>query len=130
VQKAFVEHLAAEYTMHPGSLAAIRSALRNPKEPIGRVAYSCGLLTAADIERILDCQRQGHRLFGEIAIELGMLTDRQLNNLLFIQDLRQVFEVAEATILCETFPRADALRRMAKFLHRMSEQLVSPAATT
>ena len=127
-RKAFLEYLAAEDTIHPGALAILERALRDPKEPIGRVAYSCGLLTAGDVEQILDCQRQDHRPFGQIAVELGVLTERQLDNVLFIQDLRQVFEVAEATILCETFPRDEAIEQTARFLHRIAGQIVSPVA--
>ena len=126
MRKEFLEYLAAEYTIHPGALETLESAVSDPKEPIGRVAYSCGLLTAADVERILDHQRQDHQPFGEIAVELGMLTERQLDNVLFIQDLRQVFEVAEATILCETSTRDEAIELMARFLHRIADHIVSP----
>lgn len=59
--------------------------------PIGQLALEARLLSARDVFAILRSQRDApHDRFGEIAIEMGLLTRDQLQQLLLIQSDRQV----------------------------------------
>lgn len=55
------------------------------KIKIGQVFIDEGLLNGDDVERILNQQNITHQMFGEIAVELGLIDEKQLLECLVIQ---------------------------------------------
>ncbi len=61
---------------------------RRQRPPMGVIARQWGWLTEADVGRILALRGHGGR-FGDKAVDLGLLTPRQVSTLLFYQRSRQ-----------------------------------------
>lgn len=56
--------------------------------PIGQIAIEERLLSAREVFHVLQCQNDpchSHKLFGEIAMEMGLLTEHELQRLLLLQ---------------------------------------------
>jgi hypothetical protein len=94
---------------------------RYVREPIGMIAVSHGLLRPDQIDMILDHQDDSNKRFGEIAIELGFVTEQQVETLIKIQQSRVTIDIAEALALAGVMPYEDAVRHMATFLLRDQE---------
>lgn len=86
------------------------------REPIGRLALLHGLLSAADIDEILNRQLTDHRLFGEIAIQLGMLTSEQLDILYKGQSVRACVELVEDLALAGILDFGEGLNAAMEFI--------------
>ena len=67
---------------------------------------------------MLDEQRRSYRLFGEIAMSMGMLTRAQIDTLLGIQRLRRATETAEALALSGICPVNRVMAKLGQFLSR------------
>ena len=94
-------------------MAHSRSCVR---EPIGMIAVGHGLLRPDQIDLILDRQRNSSLRFGDLAIELGCLTQEQVELLLAIQEFRASAAAAEAMALAGTLPWDDVVRYLGAFL--------------
>lgn len=66
--------------------------------PIGSMAYQRGLLTYADIANVIDHQIDKDMLFGEAAIELGLMTQEQVDELLELQRKLYTSEIEVLTV--------------------------------
>ena len=66
---------------------------------IGGIALRSGLLELQDLERILDQQSARRKLFGQIAVELGLLTGATVDRLLELQRLHLHLEQGESAVL-------------------------------
>ena len=120
MRKAFLEFLTNEGTFPVEELDDIRTLLRVAPEPIGAIAFRYGMLSAADIDRILDEQRANRRPFGEIARQMGMLREDQLQTLLSVQRMRAATEVTEALALAGLFPVEEIVPLLGRFLSQAS----------
>lgn len=94
---------------------------RYVREPIGIIAVSHGLLRPDQIDTILDHQDDSNKRFGEIAIELGFVTQQQVETLVKIQQSRIPTDIAEVLALAGVMSCEDAVRHMATFLLRDQE---------
>jgi hypothetical protein len=58
--------------------------------PIGQLAIEEGVLSARNVFKVLRCQSDlPHERFGEVAVELGLMTSDQLERLLALQASRK-----------------------------------------
>ncbi len=81
---------------------------RNRK--LGEWASWCGYLTDAQAEQINLAQRRTDRLFGELAVELELLTPDQVSELLTRQQAAQLrMGSASRTFLCSIHPGSCSL---------------------
>ncbi len=122
MQDEFLDFLGSRAEVSAEALARVRQLVDGAADPIGRIAYSYGLLSPNCIEEILERQRGQAARFGEIAIEMGLLTAEQLEALLLIQNLRRVFAVTESLVLCGAADPRDILRHTATFIHEAAER--------
>ena len=125
MRKAFLEFLAAAGTIDPEQLVSVQNVLRVPPEPIGSIAFRHGMITGGDIDEILDEQRTNYRPFGEIAISKGVLTRRQMETLLGVQQLRAATETAGALALSGVAPIEQISTLLGRFLLQDQESLMS-----
>lgn len=116
---SFLDSLAQRGVIPETKLACVRAAARQ-REPIGAIAFRYGLLRGEDIDDILDEQRRSGRQFGEIAVARGFLSQRQVDDLLRVQEMRRLTETAEVLVLSGVCAFADAVREMAQFLPRVA----------
>jgi hypothetical protein len=121
MRDAFIDYLTTQSILTAESCEHLRSTLRGAPEQIGSIAFKYGLVTTDDIDMILDEQHNSHRRFGEIAIEMGILTKPQLNALLKIQQMRVAVEIAEVLALSGTQPVEKILLLLGGFLNRIPE---------
>src|SRR5512133_2110359 len=99
MQHPFVEYLATRDLVTEVEVRQLEGTIRLAREPIGMIAVSHGLLSASQIDKILDKQRHSKDRFGEIAVELGFLTPEQVQTLVKIQELRTACAITEALAL-------------------------------
>jgi len=117
MQHPFIEFLI-ERDLIPASvgkrLMDQRSYIR---EPIGMIAVGHGILRPNEIDIILDRQRERKELrFGEVAIELGFLTEQQVEILVKVQAFRTSADISEALALAGVLSCEDAARYLGTFL--------------
>lgn len=112
----FMHYLEKEGVVPSDRPVPTDRGMRKPTEPIGSIAFCHGMLTGADVDQILERQKESRRPFGEIAVEMGILDDWQLDRLLEVQRLRLAFETAEQLILSGACPMADVVNRLGQFL--------------
>ncbi len=116
MRREFIGFLAAEGLLPLGRGARVQETLRVAPEPIGAIAFRYGMLSGREIDEILDQQRSCDRPFGEIAIERGALTATQVQNLLRVQQMRAACEAAEALTLSGVCAYEDVMSRLGRFL--------------
>jgi hypothetical protein len=116
MRKAFIEYLTSEGVIVSPPADKLHTMLRRAPEPIGAIAFSYGMLTGGDIDRILDEQRDTHEPFGEIAMKYGMLTQEQVEALLKVQQVRAASEIAEALALSGHVPIEEVCNILGRFL--------------
>ena len=89
--------------------------LRN-YERLGMIAIDHGLIIGRQIDEILDHQRRSDLKFGEIAVELGFLTQDKVDILLQIQHYRMLTGITEAVHLSSLLSLADGIRMLSDFV--------------
>ena len=124
MRAAFLEFLAGEGAIPSQRLNQIRTLLHGAPEPMGSIAFRYGMITGADIDAILDQQRRDHRRFGEIAVDLGILTHDHVEILLRVQQLRGAVEIAEALALSGLCEVDEVLAQLGCFLTRIRESAI------
>ncbi len=115
MREAFLEYLFDSGVVAE-SPAVLRKYLRGVPEPLGSLAFQYGIMYGGDVDLVLARQRDDIRQFGEIAIDLGILTPAQLRSLLRVQQIRQAVEVAEALTLAGYIDEEVVLDMFACFL--------------
>ncbi|MGD8450706.1 MAG: hypothetical protein PVJ57_02710 [Phycisphaerae bacterium] len=123
MRNAFIEYLAAIGVLSPDKQDRLQTVIRTTREPIGSIALSYGLISAWDVESILEEQRACYRPFGEIAVEKGLLTSAQVEMLLLVQRLRASTEVAEALALSGVCPAEEVVSHFGRFLAMNDSQV-------
>ena len=124
MRSAFLEFLVAKGVVPQDRLDHLGTLLRCAPEPMGSIAFSYGMVTGADIDAILDEQRQSQRRFGEIAVDLGILTHDQVEVLLRVQHLRGAVETAEALALSGLGSIDEMITQLGHFLTRSPEPAI------
>jgi len=102
---------------------------RSARVPIGMIAVGHGLISGAQIDDILDRQSESGMRFGEAAVDMGLLTDDQVETLLDIQAFRQCAEQAEVSALLGLLPFQEVARALGDFLQKESLRKPGPAMT-
>lgn len=128
MRKAFLEFLAAEGAISAGQRGTLEKCGRGAAEPIGSIAFRYGMIRCEDIDEILDEQGRSGELFGEIAIRRGVLTRKQVDALLQVQQLRAASEVAEALALSGMCPASAAIEKLGRFLVQSTRSAVCAQA--
>ena len=116
MKRAFLESLIDNGAVAPQVAAKLRGRLRAPGDPIGAIALRNGVLRETHIDAILIEQGLRYRPFGEIAIELGLLSNGQVDDILFVQRVSNVTTVVEALIVAGRCSREEILHEMVQFL--------------
>lgn len=113
----FIEFLVSRDLIPDRVARQLQDKANYVREPIGMIAVGHGLLTATQIDTILDVQRTNRdRRFGEIAVELGFLTEEQVETLVKIQQFRTSSDIAEVLALGAVLSTDDAARYLGTFL--------------
>jgi len=121
VNQPFVEFLI-ERDLVPAAVGRQLGEKSNfVREPIGMIAVAHGLIQANEIDVILDRQRACNQRFGEIAVELGILSRQQVESLVKIQEFRTSACIAEALALAGVLSCEDAVQYLGAFLVRDRE---------
>jgi hypothetical protein len=116
MEQDFLAYLVSRGHLPEQRSLAIRQTVRIAREPIGAIAFAHGLLTGEDIDLILSRQREEHRPFGQIAAELGMLTQIQVDTLVRVQHARAALSLAEALALASIVPLETAVAELNAYL--------------
>jgi hypothetical protein len=95
---------------------------------IGALALRLGALDLAEIDRILDAQEDDRRLFGELAVHLGMLSEEQVKRLVELQRFHQLFEVGEQYVVQGRIGIRDLLVAILEFPSSSSSRTTPAAA--
>lgn len=129
MKAAFAEHLIATGRVTRDQLELIPRSEWLYREPIGRLAMMHGLLSGVDVEEILRQQHTDERLFGEIALRLGMLTREQLDVLFRGQSIRACLELTEDLALAGLIEFNAGLEAAIEFIssHEFSPELEDQA---
>lgn len=123
MRKAFLDFLVSEKIVSAARLEDLASLLRGAREPIGSIAFSFGMISAGDIDTILDEQQRDYRPFGEIAMGMGLLTRQQVDSLLWVQEMRGATETAEALALSGICSIEAVTQQLGRFFEK---QAVAP----
>ena len=121
MQHPFVEFLIARDLVPKNVGDLLSGTCRVVREPIGMVAVGHGVLSADQIDGILDRQRESQKLFGEIAVELGFLTPEQVETLVKIQEFRVGAQISEALALAGVLSCEESIQYLGAYLVRDRE---------
>jgi hypothetical protein len=116
VRNAFLEFVLAKGVIPGGAPQDFQGLARAPREPIGAIAMRNHMMSAQDVGSVLERQRRHHRPFGELSVELGLLSRMQLDILLGVQRLQSSATIAEALILSGLCEAAEIIPRLGAFL--------------
>jgi hypothetical protein len=106
----------------PGRIARkLAEKKRYIREPVGMIAVAHGLLHPNQIDEVLDDQRESKRLFGEIAVDRGFLTQQEVDTLIKIQEFRVAADIAESLALAGVMTCEDAVQYLGSYLIRDHE---------
>ncbi len=115
MKRPFADYLLAAGRLSEQRLRSISHDEWVSREPIGRLALLHGLLAVQDIDHILHRQRTEQKYFGEIAMEMGLMTEAQLRVLLAGQGVRACIELTEDLALSGQMDMAEGLIAMSQF---------------
>ena len=94
---------------------------------IGAIALRSNVLSLERIESILDAQEEiqdsegDHKLFGQVAIDLGFLTQHEVERLLELQQINIQLSLAGQLVLADSLDLGSLLDVMREFLHDQSQ---------
>jgi hypothetical protein len=117
----FVQYLIGRSLISEADARQLGETVRLAREPIGMIAVEHGLLSAPQIDTILDRQRRSKERFGEIAVGLGFLTAEQVGTLVKIQEFRTAGAITEALALGGLMRHEDAVRHLGAFFVKDEE---------
>ena len=124
MRKAFVDMLISEGVLPSADAKDVGHLLRGAPEPIGSIAFNYGMITGSHIDEILDEQRRSRMMFGEIAIERGILTRTQVEALLQVQQIRAVTGIAEAMALSRRCSIDEVVAHLGRFFSQKTETAI------
>ena len=92
---------------------------------IGALALRLGVLDLDQIDRILDMQEEDKRRFGEIAVNLEFMTERQVQRLIQLQRYHQLLEAGEILVLRGLVTVEDLQQSLVEF-YRQNDAVTAP----
>lgn len=116
MENAFARFLVERDLVPPQVARRLSEGWHSEREPLGMIALAHGLLRPEQIDEILDVQRERPRLFGEIAVELGYLSQDRVNRLLKIQAFRVAVNLGEVLTLSGIISCEDMARYLGAYL--------------
>lgn len=99
MRREFADYLVEKGLITESSLQRLADEGWNIRDPIGLLAYAHGLLPVESIDEVLSAQQDLDLRFGETAVRMGLLTNSQVDVLLFMQQYRSAMELGEALAL-------------------------------
>lgn len=128
----FENYLVLRGAVSPQMLEIARAALARSFKPIGQIALQHGFLSVAQLMQVLQRQADTQARFGATAVELGLLTDEQVQELLEKQKHLSTTP-QDAIITAGAMTPANLNRYLAEYLREMetssSWSVPSPEAT-
>ena len=112
---AFVRFLAERLNLTESDLPRLSKWSRTGNT-IEALSLRLNLLTVEQIDRILESQEADGRLFSEIAVELGFLSDGEIGWLLEIQRLNELIELGEQLVVSGKVDAATLITQLGQFL--------------
>lgn len=89
LNEAFAQHLVTEEIINEEQALLALEQQRHLTPPVGRLALEMNYLTMKQVFRVLQEQADSQMRFGEMAITLGYLDNAQLDELLDLQRQRR-----------------------------------------
>lgn len=83
------EFLCQHNVISHEQLVSAMSGYYANREPIGRLALKCGMLSFSDVTKILMVQAEDPAPFGKVAVRLGLLIEEQVEILIGRQSFRE-----------------------------------------
>lgn len=115
MRSAFMDHLVNTGLVERELVE--QAARKNPQaEYVGQLALLHGVLGGAEIDKILSAQQQDRKMFGQLAMQMGLMDRRQLDVLLAGQALRGCIEILEDLALSQEIDINDGLRAISEFM--------------
>lgn len=130
MSQPFVNHLVKTGILSAQQASRVEAWASGRHDPVGIIAVEHGMIIGRQIDDVLGRQRDWDRRFGQIAVEMGYLSDGQLDSLLTIQEFRDQTRVVEAVILAGLAPSGEILRAYGRFVldHECGDAAVRSAA--
>ncbi len=116
MRNPLIEYLVRHEVIDAEKLAQFKRHWRDAADSIGAIAFRHGVLSGADVDDILDEQVREYRPFGQIARELGRLTEEQVNALLQMQQLRLAMDLLEALVVAQVATAEELVPHFGRFL--------------
>lgn len=115
----------AQYMAQRGHLSVVEATdlsleAASFREVVGAIALSHNLISMEQLDHILSCLGRDKR-FGEAALELGYLTDGQLESLLAIQEMQEAVELGEALMVRGLLNRSGVLAELSRFFAQVDD---------
>ena len=118
MKTAFAEFLVQRNQISSEVAERLSEWCRRTRVPIGLIAVGHGLISGAHIDDVLEHQRESCVRFGEAAIEMGLLTQHQVDALLDIQRFREAAEITEGLALSGQLSFSKASEALGAFLQQ------------
>lgn len=118
MKQSFADYLVATGRISEERIDLIPHSQCVLHEPIARLALSHGLLTGREVDFILNRQKAERGYFGETAVQLGLMNERQLRVLLTGQAVHDCVELVEDLALFELMDMPAGLRALSEFTAR------------
>jgi hypothetical protein len=116
VKRVFLDFLVSTDRVRSEQIGSVAAAGTDAWEPIGRLALLHGIISPDDIDKILSLQKKGNEYFGQIAIQLGLITESQLALILTGQAVRACLELIETLVIGEVLDLPVGLSALTEFI--------------
>ena len=120
----FLDHLLERGLISQSGHTDLSQWSRHSRIPLGMLAVHHGLLTGEDIDSILDAQRSSFKLFGELAVEMGLLNEAHVPVLLDIQAFQLACSAAQGVALSGAMSLPAVLVELGDFVSRCPEMVL------
>jgi hypothetical protein len=118
---AFVEFLVSTGRISAQTADRITRWAMHNQQPIGMIAVDHALVIGRQIDEILYRQRRSNLKFGQIAVELGYLSQEKVDILLRIQRSRMLAHIIEALALSGLIPLEDGISLLSDFSRQLPQ---------
>ena len=120
----FLDHLLERGLISQSCHADLSQWSRHARIPLGMLAVHHGLLAGEGIDAILDAERSSSKLFGELAVEMGLLNEAHVPVLLDIQTFQIACSAAQAVGLSGAMSLPAVLVELGDFVSRCPERIL------
>jgi hypothetical protein len=112
----FLEGLFQRGLISPDGYGNLLEHIDQLRVPFGMLARTHGLLTCENIDTIFNAQQERDMLFGELAVEMGLLTESQVALLLDIQEFQLACTTTQALAISGEMEWGPALAELSGFM--------------